>query len=115
LDEITVCAPTRVSELNEGAIRTYDLTPEQLLGRRAQPEALRGGNAATNAEITRRILAGEKGPPRDVVVVNAAAALVAAGACGEMAEGIGMAQAAIDAGQAADKLEALIRYTQANG
>jgi anthranilate phosphoribosyltransferase len=115
LDEITVCAPTRVSELNEGAIRTYDLTPEQLLGRRAQPEALRGGNAATNAGITRRILAGEKGAPRDVVVVNAAAALVAAGACGEMAEGIGMAQAAIDAGQAADKLEALIRYTQANG
>lgn len=115
LDEITVCAPTRVSELKEGLIRTYDLTPEQLLGRTARPGDMEGGNPAENATITAGILKGEKGPKRDVVVVNAAAALIAAGVAEDFPEAVARAEAAIDSGAAAAKLEALIRYTRENG
>jgi anthranilate phosphoribosyltransferase len=114
LDEISICAPTRVAELNNGFIRTYDLTPEQLLGRSACAEDLAGGDAATNADITRRILAGEKGPQRDVVVVNAAAALVAAGVADDLRAGLQQAQASIDQGAAAAKLDGLVRFTQQN-
>jgi len=114
LDEITICAPTRVSELNDGLIKTYDLTPDQLLGRSAQPEALEGGDPAQNAQITKQIFAGEKGPKRDVVVVNAAAALIAAGVAGGFADGIKQAENAIDSGSAAAKLDALIQYTNDN-
>ncbi len=115
LDEISVCAPTRVSELRDGMIRTYDVTPEQLLGRIAEPEELQGGEPAVNADIARRVFAGEKGPRRDVVVVNAGAALVAAGVARDFPEGIGMAEAAIDRGDAMRKLEGLARFTQENG
>ena len=114
LDEITVCADTRVSELRDGVIRTYDLSPDQLTGRLARPEDLAGGGPAANADITRRILSGARGPKRDVVVVNAAAGLVAAGAAENFKEGIQRAEAAIDDGAAAAKLEALIQYTQDN-
>jgi len=114
LDEVSVCAPTRVTELNDGLTRTYDLAPEQLLGRRAREEDLRGGDPATNAEITRSILAGETGPQRDVVVVNAAAALVAAGVARDFAEGIKLAESAIDQGAALGKLTALVKFTQEN-
>lgn len=114
LDEITICAPTRVSELNDGLIRTYDLTPDQLLGRSARPEELEGGDPATNAQITRQILAGDKGAKRDVVVVNAAAALVAAGKASDLKDALKQAEASIDSGAAADKLNALIQYTNDN-
>ncbi len=114
LDEISVCAPTRVAELNDGSIRTYDLTPEQLLGRTAEPQDMVGGNPAENAVITRRILEGEQGPKRDVVVVNAGAALVAAGVARSIPEGIGMAEASIDEHRAMGKLEALARFTNDN-
>jgi anthranilate phosphoribosyltransferase len=115
LDEITVCSPTRISELKDGLIRTYDLSPEQLLGRCAQPPDLAGGDSSVNAEITGHILAGERGPKRDVVVVNAAGALIVAGKAADFPEAIKMAEDAIDKGAAAAKLDALIRYTQANG
>jgi len=115
LDEITVCAPTRVSELKDGLIRTYDLTPEQLLGRNSRPGDLEGGNPAENARITTEILNGEKGPKRDVVVVNAAAALIAAGVAEDFPPAIARAEAAIDSGAAAAKLDALVRYTRENG
>jgi anthranilate phosphoribosyltransferase len=115
LDEISVCAPTRVAELKDGMIRTYDITPEQLLGRTAKPEDLAGGDPAENAAITRHILSGEKGPQRDVVLVNAGAALVAAGVANDFADGIQQAAVAIDEGAAAAKLDALVRFTQANG
>ncbi|MDR3555201.1 MAG: anthranilate phosphoribosyltransferase [Syntrophobacteraceae bacterium] len=111
LDEISVCAPTRVSELKDGLIRTYDITPEQLLGRTADQSDMAGGTAAENARITLKILAGEKGPKRDVVVVNAGAALVAAGKARDFTAGIEMARASIDEGRASQKLEALIRFT----
>ena len=115
LDEITVCAPTRISELKDGLIRTYDITPEQLLGRRAEPDSLTGGDPAANAAITRKIFQGEKSARRDVVVINAAAALMAAGTVADFQEGILQAEKAIDEGRAAAKLDALIRFTQENG
>jgi anthranilate phosphoribosyltransferase len=115
LDEISVCAPTRVSELKDGRIMTYDIQPEQFFGKQAAPNALAGGSPEENAEITKRILGGEKGPRRDVVLLNASASLVAAGRAGDLKEGIQMAEASIDQGAAMRKLEALIRFTQENG
>lgn len=115
LDEISVCAPTRISELHNDLIRTYDVTPQQLLGRTADADQLTGGEPAVNAQITRDILTGAKGPKRDVVVVNAAAALIAAGVAADFADGIQRAAAAIDSGAALAKLEALVRYTVENG
>ncbi len=115
LDEISICAPTRVSELYDGLIRTYDITPEQLLGGTAKPEDLAGGDPAANAEITMSILKGEKGPRRDVAVVNSAGALIAAGKAPDFAAGIKQAEAAIDSGAAAAKLDALVGFTRANG
>ena len=115
LDEISVCAPTRISELKEDLIRTYDITPEQFFKGKANPKDLAGGDSEENADITRKILAGEKGPKRDVVVLNASAALVAAGKAKDFNEGISLAQTSIDSGAAAAKLEKLVRYTQENG
>jgi anthranilate phosphoribosyltransferase len=115
LDEISVCAPTRVSELNDGRIGTFDLLPEQFFGELADPASMQGGDPVENADITRRILSGEKGPRRNVVVLNAAAALVAADKAANFQEGIKQAEASIDTGAAADKLEQLVEYTRKNG
>ncbi|MDH3873731.1 MAG: anthranilate phosphoribosyltransferase, partial [Desulfobacteraceae bacterium] len=115
LDEISVCAPTRVSELKDGFIRTYDISPEQYFGEQAEPADLLGGNPEENAQITRNILNGEKGPKRNVVLINAAAALVVAGQAEDFKQGIRMAETAIDDGTAAKKMEALIKYSQENG
>ena len=115
LDEISVCAPTRVSQLENDMIRTYDIYPEQYFGRLADADAMAGGDPGENAAITRAILDGQTGPRRDVVLLNAAAALVACGKAGDLAAGIGLAEAAIDSGAAMDKLEALVAYTRENG
>jgi anthranilate phosphoribosyltransferase len=115
LDEISVCAPTRISELKDGLIRTYDISPEQFFSEKAEPADLLGGNPEENAQITRNILSGEKGPKRNVVLINAAAALVAAGQAEDLKQGILMAETAIDDASAAKKMEALITYSQGNG
>ena len=115
LDEISVCAPTRVSELKDGLIRTYDISPEQFFSEQAKPADLLGGNPEENAQITRNILNGEKGPKRNVVLINTAAALVAAGQAQDLKQGIRMAETAIDDGAALNKMEALIKYSQENG
>ncbi|MBW1728215.1 MAG: anthranilate phosphoribosyltransferase [Deltaproteobacteria bacterium] len=115
LDEISVCAPTRISELKEGLIRTYDISSEQFFGNLWNSKELQGGTPDQNAKITRNILAGEKGPKRDVVLINSAAALVVAEQAENLQEGILMAEISIDKGAAAEKMEALIRYTQENG
>jgi anthranilate phosphoribosyltransferase len=112
LDEISVCAPTRISELKDGLIRTYDISPEQFFSEKAEPADLLGGNPEENAQITRNILNGEKGPKRNVILINAAAALVAAGQAEDFKQGILMAQTAIDDGSATKKMEALIKYSQ---
>ncbi|HWR16457.1 MAG TPA: anthranilate phosphoribosyltransferase, partial [Terriglobales bacterium] len=79
LDEITISGPTHVAEVRDGGVKMYDVTPEQFGIKRAPLESLDGGDAETNARIIRAVLEGEKSPKRDVVLLNAAAALVAAG------------------------------------
>jgi anthranilate phosphoribosyltransferase len=115
LDEISVCAPTRVSQLEDDMVRTYDIYPEQYFGQLAAPDQMTGGDPGENAAITRRILEGEQGPKRDVVLLNAAAALVACQKAADLKAGIAQAEQAIDNGAAMDKLEALIAYTRDNG
>lgn len=110
LDEISVCSPTRVSELNNDQIRTYDLDPETYFDRLAPPESLAGGDPATNAAIVREILDGRDGDVRNVVLINAAAALAAADQAPDIAEGIRMAETAIDSGAAREKLDGLVAF-----
>jgi len=114
LDEISVCAPTRVSELKDGLIRTYDITPEQFGIKPAGADELAGGDPETNAAITMRILKGEKSPRRDIVLLNSAVALAAAGKAEDIQTGIRLAESAIDTGAALAKLEALARFTGQN-
>ncbi len=115
LDEISVCAPTRVSQLENDMVRTYDIYPEQYFGELAEPGQMTGGDPAENATITRRILEGEKGPKRDVVLLNTAAALVACQKASDVKDGIARAEQAIDNGAAMGKLEDLVAYTRDNG
>ena len=115
LDEISICAPTRVSELKDDVIRTFDVTPEQFFGKSADPDDLSGGTPQENADITRSILNGKKGPKRDIVVINASAALVTAGKANNLQEGIKIAEASIDEGRASEKLKLLVQFTQENG
>jgi anthranilate phosphoribosyltransferase len=112
LDEISVCAATRISELKDDQVRTFNLDPTDYFDAPADPREMVGGDPATNADITRRILDGEKGPRRDVVLLNAAAALTAAGKTTDFAQGIQMAAEALDNGAAREKLEALAAFTQ---
>ncbi len=115
LDEISVCAPTRVSQLDDGTVHTYDIYPEHFFGRRADPEQMTGGDPPENAAITRAVLDGEPGPRRDVVLLNSAAALVACRKAADLKAGIALAEAAIDSAAAMGKLDALVDYTQTNG
>jgi anthranilate phosphoribosyltransferase len=115
LDEVSVCAPTRVTELKDGLIRTYDIDPERYLGRRAEPAEVAGGDPLFNAAITRRVLDGESGGAREVVLLNAAAALMAAGAAERFEDGIRLAAASIDSGAAGRKLENLVQFTRQAG
>ncbi|MCC7175281.1 MAG: anthranilate phosphoribosyltransferase [Bryobacterales bacterium] len=110
LDEITTTGPTLAFEIRDGGAVARELTPEDFGVVRAGSADLRGGDRETNAEIVRAILRGERGPRRDIVLVNAAAALVAAGLAGDFREGVARAAEAIDSGAALGKLEALIRF-----
>jgi anthranilate phosphoribosyltransferase len=115
LDEISVCAPTRITEVADGMIRTYDIDPADYFGETAPTAALAGGAPEENAAITRAVLSGETGPARNVVLLNASAALVAAGRAQDLKEGVDTAAEAVDSGAAAEKLDALVRFTQENG
>ena len=115
LDEISACAPTRITELKDGLLRTYDIAPERYLGRRAAPDEVAGGDAAFNAALTRRILNGAPGGAREVVLLNAAAALMAAGRAEGFEDGLRLAAQSIDSGAARAKLDALVRFTNENG
>jgi len=114
LDEISVCDSTRVSELQEGLIRTYDIMPEQFFDMQGDPKDLLGGGPEENADITKNILSGEKGTKRNVVLLNASAAVVAAGKAKDFTQGIDFAKDSIDSGAALEKLEALVRFTREN-
>jgi len=114
LDEITVTSPTRIAEVRDGSVRTYEVTPEEFGMKRAMIEDIAGGDAAANATIIREILNGTKSARRDVVVLNAAAALVAAGRADHLVDALPLAEKSVDSGAAAHKLEALVRFTNAN-
>lgn len=111
LDELSISGPSRVWELRDGQIAEYELDPALLGLPRAALADLAGGDRAANAAITRAVLAGEPGPRRDVVLLNAAAALVAADFAGELREGLELARRAVDEGWAATKLEEFVRAT----
>jgi len=113
LDEITISGATRIAEARDGSVRTYEVDPEEFGMKRAPLEEIAGGDAAENAAIIREILSGKKSPRRDVVVLNAAAALVAAGLADRLTDAVPLAVRAIDSGAAAAKLQALAAFTNA--
>ena len=113
LDEISLGGPTMVAEVRNGAVRRFSVTPEEFGVEPAPLAAVRGGTAAENAELIRRILEGEAGPPRDIVVINAASALVAAGVSENFRDAADMARAAIDSGKARKTLAKLKAFTNA--
>ncbi len=108
LDEMTLTGPTRVSELRNGSVSTYDVLPGDFGLAQAPADALKGGDADYNAEITRSILNGEEGPRRDIVLLNAAAAIVAGDKARDLNEGVQVAAEVIDSGKALEKLEGLV-------
>jgi anthranilate phosphoribosyltransferase len=113
LDEITITGTTRVAEAREGSVRSYEVEPEEFGMARATMQDISGGDATENAAIIRAVLSGEKSPRRDVVLLNAAAALVAAGRADRIADAIPLAAQSIDSGAGAEKLAALARFTSA--
>ena len=111
LDEITITGPTRVAEVHEGLVNAYEMTPQEFGLEPASLDEISGGDAKENAAIVRKILEGEKSPRRDVVLMNAAAALVAAGRAEHLVDAVGLAATSIDSGYARHKLEELVRFT----
>lgn len=112
VDEISLTGKTQISELMaNGKIKTYKIKPESFGFRRADPKELEGGDADRNAEIIIEILEGKKGPKRDIVMLNAAAALVAAGKAENIKKGILLAERALDMGKALQKFQDLKRFT----
>jgi len=112
LDEVTVCAPTRISELKDQKIKTYDVFPDEFFSKSATPEDITGGTPKENAEITLKILNGERGPKRDIVILNASFALIAGGTAKNISDGIQLASTSIDNGSAILKLNELVRFSQ---
>ena len=113
LDEITTTGTTAVAALENGAVRCFDIAPEEVGLPRARPEALRGGDADANAEALKAVLEGIKGPYRDIAVLNAAAALVVAGKARDLAHGVALAQQSVDSGAAEGSLDRLIAVSNA--
>lgn len=111
MDEITTTVATVVSEIRDGAVKTFEITPEEFGFKRVSLEELRGGDGAENAEITKKILAGEKGPKRDIVLLNAGATLYVAGLAESIQDGIAMAEESIDSGKAQKVLEKLVEMS----
>lgn len=112
MDEITLTGATTVSEIRDGAVTTFTITPEQFGMKRVSLEELRGGSGGENAKITRAILDGtERGAKRDIVLLNAGATLYVGGVAESMEAGVKLAAEAIDSGAAAQKLEELVRVS----
>lgn len=107
LDEITTTGPTRVAELNDGQVRTFEIAPEDAGLHRARLDDLKGGTPQQNADAIRAVLANHPGPHRDIVVLNAAAALVIAGKAGDLRAGVALAARSIESGAARAALERL--------
>jgi anthranilate phosphoribosyltransferase len=114
MDEVSASGPTTVAEFDQarGTVRTYTVTPEQVGIARSTLADIAGGDAAANALLVRAVLQGEHGPRRDVVLMNAAAALLAAGEVVDLAEGVVRARESIDSGRAAEALERLVAVSR---
>ncbi|HKS40749.1 MAG TPA: anthranilate phosphoribosyltransferase [Blastocatellia bacterium] len=113
LDEITISAESKITELKDGELTTYAVKPEDFGLRRATLEEVRGGDARQNSQIILEVLEGYAGPRRDIVLLNAAAALVASSRASDFLEGVRLAADSIDTGRARAKLERLIQFTNA--
>jgi anthranilate phosphoribosyltransferase len=113
LDEITTAGPTSVAALENGKIRTFEVSPEDAGLLRSPPEALRGGDAEQNAKALLDVLKGKTGPFRDVSVLNAAAALIVAGKAADLKQGAALAAKSIDSGEAEGRLDRLIAVSNA--
>jgi anthranilate phosphoribosyltransferase len=113
LDEITTAGPTNVAALENGAIRTFEISPDDVGLPRAKPEALKGGDADHNAKALLDVLKGKKGPFRDVAILNAAAALVVAGKAKDLEDGAQLAAKSIDSSEAEGSLDRLIAVSNA--
>ncbi|MBT9288304.1 anthranilate phosphoribosyltransferase [Prosthecodimorpha staleyi] len=111
LDEITVTGPTTIAEWRDGRVATFEVSPEDVGLDRSDPADLRGGDGIQNAEALRAVLDGRKGAYRDIVLMNAGAALVVAGKADGLKDGVERAARAIDEGGARARLEALIRVS----
>jgi anthranilate phosphoribosyltransferase len=111
LDEISTTGYTKISEYREGSVNTFYLHPSDVRLRKANAEELRGGGPADNARIAQSVLGGDAGAPRDIVELNAGAALFIAGAADNLLDGRSRAAEAIDSGRAADVLAALVRVS----
>lgn len=111
LDEITITGKTKISELRNGKIRTYYVTPDKFGFKRAGIEDIEGGDAKENASIVMSVLKGERSPRRDVVLMNASAALIAGGKARDFKDGVKLASESIDSGKALEKLLKLIEIT----
>jgi len=113
LDEITTSGPTAVASLENGEVRTFEITPEEVGLKVAKPEALRGGDGAANAIALKAVLENRDGPYRDVALINAAAALVVAGAASDLKQGVGLAADALKSGAAKARLDRLVAVSNA--
>ncbi len=112
LDEISITGTTKISELRDGRVETYAISPGDLGLERGSINDLIGGSPQENADITLRILSGESGPRRDIVLLNSAAAIVMGGLADTLRDGIDIAAQVVDSGKAMEKLEDLREYTQ---
>ena len=115
LDEISNTGESHVSEVHEGVVRSSRTRPEDFGLPRATIADLQGGDREENAQIIRQILAGEPGPRRDIVMMNASAALVMGGKARDFKEGVALAAHSVDSGQAAGKLSALVEFSRSLG
>lgn len=112
LDEVSPASDTKISEVKNGRVQSYTVAPEDFGLKRARLSDLQGGNAAENAQIIRRILGGEAGPKRDVVLMNAALAIAAGGKAHDLKEGVALAARSIDSGAAMEKLRHLVEFSR---
>jgi anthranilate phosphoribosyltransferase len=115
LDEITITGKTHICELKNDNIKRYTLSPEDLGLSRASSDSIKGGDTKANADFLRNILAGDSGPKRDIVLMNAAAALVVGDKANTFQQGDDIAKEAIDNGNASAKLDQLIEFSQSLG
>ena len=111
LDEITITGATRVAELKDGNVRTFDITPDQAGLPIGKPDDIKGADAQVNAKAVRAVLAGEKSTFRDIVLLNAAAALVVAGKANDLKEGVALAAKSIESGKARAALDKMVSVT----